>query len=140
MNPKWEVVETAGRMKSIEIFLNFMIMDANRNVLWGNPHAVPVAQTARFNEFWGDDSWREIAYKSQSGLFGDMPEKTTNLEITRAYQARLKEIAGFKHVPDPIPMRNSKGVTIYYLFFASQNETGAKIARNIFKKYKDFGY
>lgn len=33
LNPKWEVVQTAGEMKSVEIFLNFMIMHANRNVL-----------------------------------------------------------------------------------------------------------
>jgi three-Cys-motif partner protein len=33
LNPSWEVVQTAGQMSSIEIFLNFMIMDANMNVL-----------------------------------------------------------------------------------------------------------
>ena len=37
LNPNWEVVEAAGKMRSIEIFLNFMIMDANMNVLWKNP-------------------------------------------------------------------------------------------------------
>lgn len=140
LNPRWEVVKTAGGMKSIEIFLNFMIMDANRNVLWSNPDAVPSAQIERMNEFWGDSSWREIAYESRPGLFGDMLEKATNQDIIRAYQDRLKEVAGFKYVPHPIPMRNSRGVTIYYLFFASHNETGAKIARSIFKKYRDFGY
>ena len=29
LNPNWEVVRTAGQMKGVEIFLNFMIMDAN---------------------------------------------------------------------------------------------------------------
>ena len=33
----WEVIETAGKMRSIEIFLNFPIMDMNRNALWRNP-------------------------------------------------------------------------------------------------------
>jgi three-Cys-motif partner protein len=140
LNPKWEVVETAGSMKSIEIFMNFMIMDVNRNVLWSNPDAVPSSQIERMNDFWGADTWRGVAYESRRGLFGDMLEKTTNQAIIDAYQVRLKEIAGFKHVPDPIPMRNSRGVTIYYLFYASHNETGAKIARSIFKKYRDFGY
>jgi hypothetical protein len=32
-------------------------------------------------------------------------------------------------------MRNRKNATVYYLFFASQNKTGAKIARAIMKKY-----
>src|SRR3990170_2108884 len=33
----WEVIATAGAMRSIEIFLNFPVMDMNRNVLWSNP-------------------------------------------------------------------------------------------------------
>ena len=36
----WEVIATAGRMKSIEIFLNFPIMDMNRNALWRQPKKV----------------------------------------------------------------------------------------------------
>jgi three-Cys-motif partner protein len=139
VSPRWEVVATAGRMQSIEIFLNFMIMDANRNILWSNPDAVLPNQIERMNAFWGDDSWRQVAYESRPGLFGDILEKTTNKAIIRAYQNRLKGIAGFKYVPDPIPMRNSKGVEIYYLLFASNNENGAKIARSIFRKHRDLG-
>jgi hypothetical protein len=37
-------------------------------------------------------------------------------------------------------MRNKKGVSIYYLFFASHNETGNRIAKSIFKKYQSKGY
>jgi hypothetical protein len=33
-------------------------------------------------------------------------------------------------------MKNQKGVVIYYLFFASHNETGNKIAKAIFQKYR----
>ena len=33
----WKVIETAGKMRSIEIFLNFPLVDMNRNVLWGKP-------------------------------------------------------------------------------------------------------
>ena len=40
LNPNWDVVKTAGKMQSIEIFLNFMIMDANMNVLWKNAESV----------------------------------------------------------------------------------------------------
>ena len=48
-------------------------------------------------------------------------------------------MAGFKYVPDPVPMRNTKGAVIYYLFFASQNATGNKIARAVFNKYREEG-
>jgi len=51
----------------------------------------------------------------------------------------LNKTAGFNYVPDPIPMRNTKGATIYYLFFASPNETGGKIVKEIFNKYKNKG-
>ena len=139
LNPIWNVVESASKMRSIEIFLNFMIMDANRNVLWGNPDAVKPLQIERMNAFWGDESWREAAYESRRGLFGDMIEKKTNEAIIQAYRKKLKDKAGFKYVPDPIPMRNMKGVPIYYLFFASHNEAGNKIANSIFMKYRTQG-
>jgi three-Cys-motif partner protein len=137
LNPNWEVVETAGKMRSIEIFLNFMIMDANMNVLWKNPDVVASDQALRMTNFWGDESWRTAAYTIQQGLFGPMTEKTSNESVVAAYQKRLKEIAGFKYVPEPLPMRNSCGAVVYYLFFASQNLTGNKIAEHIFKKYRN---
>jgi three-Cys-motif partner protein len=139
LNPNWEVVQTAGRMRSIEIFLNFMIMDANMNVLWTDPDRVPQAQAERMNAFWGDESWRQFAYTTTQGLFGQIEEKAPNQAIIVAYQKRLTDVARFRYVPDPIPMRNSKGAVVYYLFFASHNETGAKIAQDVFRKYRDKG-
>ena len=139
LNPNWNVVQTAGQMRSIEIFLNFMIMDANMNVLWRNRDKVPVAQIERMRAFWGDDSWEQAGYTTEPGLFGDIESKASNEAIVKAYRKRLQEVAGFKYVPEPLPMRNSNGAVIYYLFFASHNSTGDKIARAIFKKYRDKG-
>jgi three-Cys-motif partner protein len=133
----WEIVQTAGRMKSIEIFLNFPVMDMNMNVLWINPEKVGKLQLARMSIFWGDDSWRSIAYTKEKGLFGDIEEKKGIAPIVKAYQNRLEKVAGFAYVPDPIPMKNSRGATVYYLFFASPNNTGAKIVKEIFDKYRD---
>jgi three-Cys-motif partner protein len=136
LNPNWEVVETAGRMRSIEIFLNFMIMDANMNVLWRNPDSVAPEQAKRMTKFWGDESWRSAAYRTEPGLFGPMEEKAPNEAIIAAYRKRLKDVAGFKHVPEPLPMRITTGAVVYYLFFASHNSTGNKIAEHIFAKYR----
>jgi hypothetical protein len=36
-------------------------------------------------------------------------------------------------------MRNSKNATVYYLFFASHNKTGAKIARHLLGRYAAHG-
>lgn len=137
LNPNWEVVETAGEMRSIEIFLNFMIMDANMNILKKNPDSVAPEQAQRMTAFWGDDSWRTYAYRTEQGLFGPIEEKSTNEAVVEAYCKRLKEVAGFKYVPRPVPMCNTRGAVVYYLLFASQNSTGNKIAEHIFKKYRN---
>jgi three-Cys-motif partner protein len=139
INVDWEVLQTAGRMGSVEIFYNFMIMDANMNVFWRNPDKVQASQIARMDRAWGDRSWRDAAYKSQPGLFGEIEEKAANRDIADAFRKRLKQVAGFKYVPEPMPMRNSKGAVIYYLFFASPNKAGGKIIQDIFEKYRRKG-
>jgi three-Cys-motif partner protein len=135
----WKVIETAGRMKTIEIFFNFMIMDVNMNVLWRKPEKVPATQVARMDKAWGDHSWRDIAYQRIPTLFGDVEEKAANETIVQAFRERLQKVAGFKYVPTPIPMRNNQGAVVYYLYFASKNETGANIVTGIFRKYRDRG-
>jgi len=73
---------------------------------------------------------------TQQNLFGDPDDlKVTNEQFEKAFRKRLKENAGFKYVPKPIPMRNSNNAIVYYLYFASQNETGNKIVEDIFMKY-----
>ena len=135
----WDVIETAGRMRSIELFLNFPIADMNRNVFWHNPEGVDPADLERMNAFWGDESWRSIVYKPVMNLFGEEEEKTDNATIAAAFQKRLKEVASFSWVPKPIPMRNSTGAIVYYLFFASQKPVAAKIVEHIFNKYRNRG-
>ena len=139
LNPDWRVVASAGQMKCVEIFLNFMVMDMNMNVLWKNPESVASAQIDRMNQFWGDDSWRKAAYREEMELFGPREEKATNEDVAEAYRERLKKVAGFKYVPKPMPMRNSNGATIYYLFFASPNATGGRIVEEIFERYRQRG-
>lgn len=140
LNPKWEVVKKAGQLKTVEIFLNFMIMDANKNILLKDPDKVDPEQEKRFTDFWGDESWKSIAYKEgESDLFGfKRLTKVGNETIIKAYKERLMNIAGFEFVPEPIPLRNSKKSIMYYLFFASHNRTGYKIAESIFNKYRHY--
>jgi hypothetical protein len=56
--------------------------------------------------------------------------------VVNAFRERLKTVAGFGYVPEPLPMRSSNKADVYYLFFASQKPVGAKIAQEIFNKYK----
>jgi three-Cys-motif partner protein len=131
----WEVVREAGQMRTIEIFLNFMTMDINMNVLRRDPDSAETKQIERMNRFWGDGSWRELMYSTSGNLFG-WEEKNSNEILAEAYRQRLKTVAGFNHVPEPLPMKTKTGSTIYYLYFASPNETGGRIVKHIFDKYR----
>ncbi len=137
----WDVIAEAGRSKRAEIFLNFPVADMNRNVFWHDPVGVDPEDISRMNRFWGDESWKDIVYISTPTLFGDETGKDANAtaEIAKAFKKRLVNVAGFKYVPDPVPMRNAKNAVIYYLFFATQNETGGRIVKDIFEKYKREG-
>jgi three-Cys-motif partner protein len=135
----WEVICAAGHMKTLDVFLNFPIMDINRNVFWKNLEGVDDADIARLNAFWGDDSWRNVAYRKERTLFEVVEEKNTNETIALAFQKRLRTMAGFANVPTPIPMRNKNGATVYYLYFASQKPVAQKIVNYIFDKYRNRG-
>ena len=136
---KWEVLYAAGKSEAIEIFLNFSVMDMNMNVLRSDPEKVDKKQINRMNAFWGDESWRKAAYEEQEGLFEKYEEKTSNQAMAKAFRERLKTKAGFSYVPEPLPMRNTTGSIIYYLFFASPKKTGKDIVEDIFAKYKNKG-
>jgi len=133
---KWEVMKTAGQMKSIDMFLNFPIADMNRNVLHRNPSKVSPSQIQRMNNYWGDESWREKTYITQNDMFGSkVMLKQGNERIVSAFRDKLIDIAGFQYVPKPLPMRNSTRAVVYYLFFASQKPVAAHIVSEIFNKY-----
>lgn len=140
LNLNWEVISQAGQMRSVEIFLNFPTMDMNRNVFRQYPEMVSQHNINRMNAFWGDESWRDIVYSEsqQTDLFDNNTiEKVSDNDIVaRAFQDRLKNKAGFQHVPSPLPLKNSTGATLYYLFFASQRPVAKKIVEDIFSKYR----
>lgn len=135
----WDVVKKAGGMKTIEIFLNFSIFDINLNLVKDNPDQIKKDQIVRMDKFWGDHSWYDHLYQEISidlfnGTRGQKIAKA-NKVLPKAYKKRLKEIAGFKHVPDPIPMRNNSGSELYYLFFATHNPVARRIVEYIFNKW-----
>lgn len=90
----------------------------------------------RMSKFWGDESWKDAAYYEVETLFGIDKKKTDNDTIAESFRERLINNAGFKYVLEPIPMKNSKGAIVYYLFFASCNQTGSKIVNDIFDKHR----
>jgi three-Cys-motif partner protein len=132
----WEVIKMAGDLGTIDIFLNFPIHDINRNVLVRDPSEMNPRQVKRMDDFWGDNSWREVAYATDANLFGYEEKVCTNDELAAAFRQRLIEVASFAHVPEPVYMRNSKRAGLYYLFFASRKPVAEQIVEDIFRSYR----
>lgn len=138
----WKVIAEAGRMRSVDIFLNFPVADMNRNVLWRDRKGVSADQVRRMNRFWGDESWEQVAYEpSRQAQFWGPPaeEKASNEAIADAFRKRLKEVAGFNNVPKPIAMRNTQNAVVYYLYFASHKPVAEGIVQDIFAQHRDRG-
>ena len=134
----WKVIETAGSLKTVDMFLNFPMTDMNRNVLWRPSENTSESQLARMNRFWGDESWRSVVYEEHESLFGNVVEKIkhdANEALVEAFRKRLKSVAGFKHVSESLPMKNTRGAVLYYLFFASEKAVAKNIVEDIFAKY-----
>lgn len=135
INLKWEVIERAGQMGSVEVFLNFMIMDINRNALRRNRDKAIQSKIDQLTRLWGDGTWEEAAFSSEGKLFDD-PEKVSNEVFEAAFRERLKKKASFKFVSKPMPMKTKTNAIIYYLYFASQKPVAAGIVDDIFNKYR----
>jgi three-Cys-motif partner protein len=140
----WETIMEAAKLKTTEIFLNFPLMDMNRNVLYKDLLSADAEQIERMNRFCGTEEWQEILYKedNQMNLFGDtyrVKIVDSNAKLGDWFKKeRLQKVAGFKFVSEPVLMRNSKGGHLFFLFFASHNDTGRKIVDEIFNKYKEY--
>lgn len=136
---EWDVIQMAGQSGAVDMFLNFPVMDMNRNAIWKDPARIPADGIERMKRFWGDESWKMVAYSPspQGNLFAP-PQlvKQDNETIVTAFRERLKSVAGFKYVPDPLPMKNSNNAVVYYLFLASQKKVAEKIINEIFAKYR----
>jgi three-Cys-motif partner protein len=134
----WEVIEAAGKMKSIELFINFPVYDMKLNALWKrSPEYMDERQLLRMDSFWGDRSWYNEVYDHDHDLFAKLERVgDASRVMATAFRDRLKSKANFKFVPEPVPMKNSSGGLLYYLFFASNNPVGNKIAKDVLDHYR----
>jgi three-Cys-motif partner protein len=134
----WKVVCAAACSRAVEVFINFPIMHMNRNCKHEQISTIRRGELDSMDRFWGDRSWHASMFQpsAQTSLFGhEEMDKTDNRDLINAYCERLKEIAGFGFVADPLAMRNSRNAIVYYLIFAGPNKTGWKIVQDIYGKY-----
>ena len=140
----WEVMRTAGELGTIDMFLNFPIMDMNRNALLWKPELADPDDITRMTRFWGDEALGDRpawAASKQGDMFGATEqEKQSNKVVAEASPRAVEESSGFADVPELLPMTNSKNAVLYYLFFAAKHRAAANIAADIFKRARRGGY
>lgn len=136
----WRVIEASGKSRTMDVFINFPVMDINRNCIWDQPEKVSPHHIERMNKYWGDDSWKNLAFRKRESLFGEEIESRTpgaSAKIVNGFRDKLKKQAKFEYVPEPLAMRNRSNAIVYYLFFGSQNKAADKITKHLFQKYKE---
>lgn len=134
----WKVIEAAGKLRTLDVVLSFPVADVAGQALWRSQAELNRADLEQLSRYWGDDSWKSVPYKSPKDSSG-RSTKADMETIAAAFRARLQSAAGFKHVPEPLPMRGVKGALSYYLFFASQKPLADEIVTEIFDTYRTRG-
>ncbi len=135
----WQVLLHAGKSRAVEVFVNFPVMHMNRNCKKEQIGGILPGELAAMDGFWGDRSWHAAMFRDsgQMDFLGGMDVvKQENRDLVNAYCARLRNVAGFGFVAEPLAMRNSKGAVVYYLIFAGPNQTGWKIVQDIYREYR----
>ncbi|MCB1060122.1 MAG: three-Cys-motif partner protein TcmP [Calditrichaeota bacterium] len=135
LNYDWNLICAAAQTKKVDLILTFMMMDVQMNVLLKDPNTIKETQAKRLTRSWGDETWRKAAYEvhdEQLNMFGGSDRvKTGSLHFAKEYGRRLKEVAGFEYVSDPVEMLNSRKGTVYYLYFMSHASVALKIMKDI---------
>jgi len=135
---EWATIESIGKTRTMDVFLNFPLMDINRNAALKMLEASNPEEGIRLTKIWGDESWKHLAYVEQSDLFSSsvlIKKDEGNEILKRGFRERLKQVAGFSFVPEPILMKNTKGGHLYFLFFASHQPVAQNIAEAILRKW-----
>lgn len=139
MQLEWNTLEEVAQAQTIEVFLNFPMMAINRNVRRRRVEDIPHGMRERMDRFWGTTDWEAELYIEEPTLFG--PEQVrieqSGKKLGHIFRNRLKEV--FPHCTVPVLMTNSKNAPLYCLIFVGHNETGVKIANDIFGKFLKMG-
>jgi three-Cys-motif partner protein len=137
---EWATIASLAPIKTMDVFINFPLMDINRNAALKKLETADPQQGSRLTKIWGDESWKQLAYDEQGGLFNAsvlIKKIRGNETLKQGFRERLKKKAGFSCVPDPILMTNTVGGPLYFLFFASQKQVAQNIAQYIFENYRE---
>lgn len=134
MQVEWRTVEAIAGTEAIDLW-NLFPVGAAVNRLLVRDGEIPEAWQEKLDSVLGTHDWYDIFYETHPDLMGEIrSQKIISLEgIGRYYVDRLRSV--FRHVAErPRPLFNSTGVPLYWLCFASPNETAARIAQDILNR------
>lgn len=141
MQVEWNTITAIAQTRGIDLWILFPLGQAVNRVLKRN--SPPEGGWAdRLTKLFGTSEWREEFYRprQQMSLFGDEDalQKEANFEQIGAFFVKRLSTVFAKVAENPLPLRNSKNVSIYLLCFAASNPKGAptavKIAQHILDK------
>jgi three-Cys-motif partner protein len=136
MQVDWKTIEAIAATKAIDLWLLFPLgVAVNRLLTKNEPPRINWAEA--LTRLFGNEEWKQEFYakKTERNLFGEeqTERKEANFDrIGRYFLKRLKSVFA-QVVPNPLILRNSRGVPIYLLCFAAGNPTGAPTAVKIAK-------
>jgi three-Cys-motif partner protein len=140
MQVDWTTIEAIAATKAIDLWWLFPLGVAVNRLLTRNKPP-PKKWADVLTRVFGNEDWKHEFYskKTERTLFGDeeTERKEANFERIGRFMLKRLETVFAQVAPNPLILRNSKGVPIYLLCFAAGNPKGAptavKIAKDILK-------
>lgn len=116
----FESLRRLTKARAMDLIITFHVGSIKRNA-----HKV----LKQLNLSIGDSGWRPLYFQS----IGRGERKGSRI-ILDYYENKLKTVAGYKFVDDFVSVRNTVGVPIYHLIYASRHQTGEKFWKEAIAK------
>lgn len=99
--------------------------------LMKNDTKIPEPDREQLDSFFGDSSWLDDVYETQTDLAGPSTRKRDDYmeRLLNRYRSQLRTAFGF--VSEPKLIRNTRNSPLYYLLWAGPNKKGLQGANYI---------
>lgn len=134
VNLRWTTLQAlAGHKRrsknKVEMWLLFSTMGLVRRLALDEAKLRPEDEQSATAAF-GDESWRPIYDRRRSGL---ITGKQARADYINLYRWKLERQLGYRHT-FALELRNDRGVPIYAMVFATDNEAGKKIMFHLYDR------
>ena len=120
--------------RKVDVIINFPLAMAINRLITKTAADIPDNWRTLLDDCFGTHEWYDLAYKKVDDLFGleeVHKHQQTAERLLALYRGRLKDAFGYTVHPSLV--KNTKGMPLYYLLWASSNPRGAPIAEHIMK-------